>query len=298
MSSFIQGSFKTTRSDGYSMFYSWYSSQRNIHTVGFNLMSFIPRATIHLPDCFQRLLIMIPSAKTVCLLLAERSFALHVHRVLHVRASARRSDPVGCGDISWESGEFGQTSAMLLLYRWRRKWAGGSSEVSLNQTRPSLEIGSLEVADRFFFPRPSVRESQASVSPFARRPARQTGRQTGCWLAAECRTAALPVDAWRQVRYGGVAVRRGVAWRGVHPSAIYCTCWDAACRHWETAIILGNAHSRAFVISLCDGVCLVFIRVPAVFGVAVCLISVFLSSLVGNLKTTEWNISVPSSKLQ
>lgn len=78
MSSFIQGSFKTTRSDGYSMFYSWYSSQRNIHTVGFNLMSFIPRATIHLPDCFQRLLIMIPSTKTVWLLLAERSFAFHV----------------------------------------------------------------------------------------------------------------------------------------------------------------------------------------------------------------------------
>lgn len=78
MSSFIQGSFKTTRSDGYSMFYSWYSSQRNIHTVGFNLMSFIPRATIHLPDCFQRLLIMMPSTKTVWLLLAEPSFALDV----------------------------------------------------------------------------------------------------------------------------------------------------------------------------------------------------------------------------
>lgn len=58
------------------MFYSWYSSQRNIHTVGFNLMSLIPRATIHF--CFQRLLIMMQSTKTVWLLLAERSFALHV----------------------------------------------------------------------------------------------------------------------------------------------------------------------------------------------------------------------------
>lgn len=123
-----------------------------------------------------------------------------------------------------------------------------------------------------------MRESQASVSLFARRPARQPGHQTSCWLAAECRTAALTVDACRQVRYGSAVVRR---WR---LSAIYCMCWDAACRHWETAIILGNTHSRAFVICLCDGVCLVFIRVPAVFGVAVCLISVFLSSLVGNLK--------------
>lgn len=60
------------------MFYSWYSSQRNIHTVGFNLMSFIPRAALHLPDRFQRLLIMMPSTKTIWSLLAEPSFASHV----------------------------------------------------------------------------------------------------------------------------------------------------------------------------------------------------------------------------
>lgn len=112
--------------------------------------------------------------------------------------------------------------------------------------------------DRFFFPRPSSRESQASMPSFARRLARQTCSQMSRWLAAACRTAALTAEAWHQVHYGSMAVRRWCL------AAIHCMHWDAACRHWETVIILSNTYTPAFVISFCDGVCLVFIPVPAV----------------------------------
>lgn len=48
----------------------------------------------------------------------------------------------------------------------------------------------------------------------------------------------------------------------------YSMCWDVAkappaCRRCETVITLGYPHTISFI-SLCNGVCLVFVRVPAV----------------------------------
>lgn len=71
----------------------------------------------------------------------------------------------------------------------------------------------------------------------------------------------------------------------------YCICWEvaeapAACRRWETVIILGHADMQLLLFS-CAMVCVWGVYLctcQLCFSVAVYLILVFFTSVVGNLK--------------
>lgn len=78
----------------------------------------------------------------------------------------------------------------------------------------------------------------------------------------------------------------------------YCMCWDVARRRWETVIIVGHAHTHARLLFPCAMVCVWCLCMCQLFECG----SVFdfgIFQLVGwQFKTSEWNISKPSSKLQ